>query len=70
MRKGRKMPIYTVKNETLDEEIGEIYWRGSWRQYVFSADDGVDMSAGCMEEVFIFIKDRMREWLNKPIKRK
>ena len=37
LKKGRKMHKYKVHNNKFGEEIGIIYWRGGWRQYVFQA---------------------------------
>lgn len=41
---GKKLHKYTVINNQYFERIGIIHWRGGWRQYVFQADSGVDMS--------------------------
>ena len=35
--KGLKLRKYKVFNDKLGQEIGEIHWRGGWRQYVFQA---------------------------------
>ncbi len=37
LEKGRKLHKYKVRNHDLYETIGEIHWRGGWRQYVFQA---------------------------------
>ncbi len=38
LKKGAKLHKYLVTNSTFNENIGEIHWRGGWRQYVFTAD--------------------------------
>ena len=58
--KGRKTHIYKVYNKKLDNLVGEIHWRGGWRQYVFEADREIDMSRSCMKEVIKFIDKLMK----------
>lgn len=62
LEKGRKMHKYQVRNHVLGGTIGEIHWRGGWRQYVFEAEPEIDMSVSCMKEVTEFIKGLMKEW--------
>lgn len=38
LEKGKKLHKYKVINSTFCQVIGEIHWRGGWRQYVFTAD--------------------------------
>ena len=57
-----KMIKYIVINKRYDEEIGIIHWRGGWRQYVFQASDGIDMSRSCQKEIIEFINKLMKEW--------
>lgn len=59
---GKKMLKYKVINAQFNEHIGEIHWRGGWRQYVFQALPEVDMSRSCMEEIMLFISALMDEW--------
>ncbi len=37
LEKDRKMHKYEVRNKSMGGVIGEIHWRGGWRQYVFQA---------------------------------
>ena len=62
---GKKMVKYAVINTTFRQEIGTIHFRGGWRQYVFRAHDGVDMSRGCNIEIGIFIDKIMDQWKDK-----
>ncbi len=62
LEKGRKLAKYSVINHKFGDVIGQIHWRGGWRQYVFEADAGIDMSRSCMKEVVIFIDKLMKEW--------
>ena len=62
LEKGRKLPKYSVINHKFGDVIGEIHWRGGWRQYVFEAEPGIEMSVSCMKEVIEFIKGLMKEW--------
>lgn len=60
--RGRKLPRYDVINKKTGEEIGFIHWHGGWRQYVFQAEPGVDMSRSCQKEVIKFIDEIMKKW--------
>jgi len=62
LEKGKKMYRYVVFNEQFDERIGDIRWRGGWRQYVFQALPEIDMSRSCMKELISFIDSLMKEW--------
>lgn len=57
-----KLPRYKVINKKLDYRIGEIHWRGGWRQYVFQADNHIDMSRSCQKEIIKKIDKLMKEW--------
>ena len=63
--KGRKLHIYKVYNKKLDQTIGEIHWRGGWRQYVSQTLPGVDVSRSCHKEFVKFIDKLMKEWKEK-----
>ncbi len=62
LEKGRKLHKYEVRNFVLGGTIGEIHWRGGWRQYVFEAREGIDMSRSCQKEIIKFIDKLMKEW--------
>lgn len=62
LEKGAKLHKYWVVNTTFDEIIGEIHWRGGWRQYVFQAKPQIDMSRNCQKEIVKFIDKLMKEW--------
>lgn len=61
----KKTKTLDVLNITLGENIGEIHWRGGWRQYVFQAKPGIDMSRSCMREIIKKIDELMEEWRDK-----
>lgn len=62
LKKGLKLHTYDVINEQFGQKIGVIRWRGGWRQYVFRADNEVDMSRGCHKEINKFIDNLMKKW--------
>ena len=61
LEKGRKLHKYKIINHTLNQEIGEIHWRGGWRQYVSHCPDA-DISRSCHKEILKFIDKLMKEW--------
>lgn len=67
LKKGSKLHTYKVTNNTHYYEIGEIHWRGGWRQYVFMAKPEIDMSRSCQKEIIKFIDGLMREWKKRSI---
>jgi hypothetical protein len=68
LEKGLKLNKYKVFNDNLFQTIGEIHWRGGWRQYVFQALPETDMSRSCHKEIDKFIDKLMKEWKNKKKK--
>ncbi len=62
LKKGRKLHRYNVWNNKFHYSIGEIHWRGGWRQYVFQALPKIDMSRSCFKEINKFIDGLMKEW--------
>lgn len=70
LRKDEKLHRYRVYNHTLYETIGEIHWRGGWRQFVFQALPKIDMSRGCHKQIDNYIDKLMEEWKNKQREKK
>lgn len=64
-RKGEKLYRYKVHNHNFMYDIGEIHWRGGWRQYVFRAIPEIDMSRSCHKEIDKFIDKLMKKWKKK-----
>ena len=64
LEKGSKLYKYKVINTHFSEEIGNIHWRGGWRQYVFQALPKIDMSRSCQKEIIKFIDKLMDDWKN------
>lgn len=66
--KGRKTPVYNVWR-TGGIFLGTIHWRGSWRQLVWTQEPNVDMSKGCLKELWDkveeFEKERAKEKENE-----
>lgn len=62
LQKGQKLNKYNVINDTFEQHIGIIHWRGGWRQYVFMADPNIDMSRSCHKVIDDFIDNLMKEW--------
>lgn len=67
LQEGTKMRKYAVWNDQFNYVIGEIHWRGGWRQYVFQAKPDIDMSRSCQKEIIVFIDKLMEEWRTKSI---
>lgn len=65
LKKGAKLHKYKVINTKFDYGIGEIHWRGGWRQYVFESKPNIDMSRSCQKEIIKFIDKLMKEWKTK-----
>lgn len=65
LEKGKKLNKYKIFNHNLFQTIGEIHWRGGWRQYVSQTLPNVDMSRSCQKEIIKFIDKLMKEWRNK-----
>ena len=66
---GQKLHKYKVINKRFRVTIGEIRWRGGWRQYVFNALPDIDMSRSCHKEIDTFIDKLMGERKKKEVKR-
>jgi hypothetical protein len=62
LKPGCKLNEYAVINDQFQEQIGIIHFRGGWRQYVFQAQPGIDMSRSCHREIDAFIDKLMAEW--------
>lgn len=65
LKKGLKLHKYEVRNFVKGGIIGEIHWRGGWRQYVFQAQEGIDMSRSCQKEIIKFTDKLMKDWRAK-----
>lgn len=61
-RKKEKLHRYRVHNHNFMYDIGEIHWRGGWRQYVFQAIPNIDMARSCHKVIDKFIDKLMKEW--------
>lgn len=62
LEKGKKLNKYKVFNHNLMQTIGEIHWRGGWRQYTFMALPKIDMSRSCQKEIIKFTDKLMKKW--------
>lgn len=41
--------------------LGMVGWWSPWRQYCFSANDHIVLSAGCLKDITSFIEELMAE---------
>lgn len=64
LEKGLKLHKYKIWNRHLYQDIGTIYWRGGWRQYV-SYCPNAEISKSCHIEIAKFIDKLMKEWRAK-----
>lgn len=52
---------WEVLSKSHGSVIGTIGWYGGWRQYVFFPKQQTIWSAGCLDDVASFIRERMAE---------
>lgn len=53
-RKTQVWIIYAKRNMAV---LGQVSWKGSWRQYAFKPTDGSVFNPGCMDEVSAFCRE-------------
>lgn len=58
---GKKTKIFRIWNKVTKDDLGEIKWNGSWRQYCFYPDSYTFWAKGCLLEVAEFINKLMFE---------
>ena len=58
---GEKTNKWFVVARRGDKVLGEIKWRGAWRQYCFSPAVGTVFNVGCMHAICEFITDEMEQ---------
>lgn len=56
-----KTKIFSITNIHYGEEIGVIKWYGAWHQYCFFPSPNTVYSAGCLDDVAVFMSDLMQE---------
>ncbi len=59
--KGQKTKRFLVYSTHSNDLLGYIHWRSSWRCYVMSYDNDIDMSLSCGKELDNFMEILERE---------
>lgn len=60
-----KTKIFYVKNKKSNEIIAMIYWRNTWRKYVWTSMGEIDFDDNCTQDILDFVKDLMTEHKQK-----
>lgn len=55
--KGQKTKRFYVYSNHSDDLLGIIKWKPSWRCYVMSYEDDIEMSLSCNKELDIFMEN-------------
>lgn len=58
-RKRSPLDKPIILHERPPEVLGQIYWYGPWRQYIFEPLEETIWSKGCMQQVQDFLKELM-----------
>lgn len=58
---GRKTNVYSCRNKKSTDELGQVKWYASWRQYTFCPNPRIVLSAGCLTDIRNFIAALMHE---------
>lgn len=53
-RKTQVWIIYAKRNMAV---LGQVSWKGSWRQYAFRPSDGSVFNPGCMDDLSAFCRE-------------
>ncbi len=73
-QKGKKTDVWSVdkidSNIEVQSCLGWIQFDWAWRQYVFVADANTKWSAGCMDQISVFLKEQNEKWRKKLRSRK
>ena len=62
--KTHKTQLWTVKNKKSNAVLGNIYWYGAWRQYIFEPYDAI-FNTGCLADIYKFMMALNGEWLGE-----
>ena len=65
--KRAKTRVWDVASKSSGAILGRISWYGAWRQYVFFPAGGSLYSAGCLNDLASFIRERMAERRKPPV---
>lgn len=57
-KKTKKYEVYSTHDGSY---LGDVYWRGSWRQYVMHFEGECDWSTECMAQCSKFLAKLMKE---------
>ncbi len=61
IKKYPKTNRYAVVSRKFGDVIGNIYWFGGWRQYVFEAEPAIIWNRDCLTEIIAFIEFLMEK---------
>ncbi len=59
-RAGLKTRRREIRNLRDGYALGDVYWYGDWRQYVFQPEPGTEFSASYLREIVEFL-DRLNK---------
>lgn len=52
-----KTERWAINNTTQGARLAVVEWNGRWRQYVVNVNAGTTWSAGCLRDVFEFLRE-------------
>ena len=55
-----KHPVYRIFNNKSGDQLGVISYYRSWRQYVFSSQEGCAFNNSCLRDVLDFMELQIR----------
>ena len=58
---NRKTQTYGVRSKFDNYFLGEVKWKGQWRQYCFFPNTDCVFSKDCLEDVVLLIKELMEK---------
>ena len=68
--KGRKTPIFIVRNKNNSVLLGQINFYPQWRKYVFEPTDDVIFDTSCLKDILSFMEEQQKEWKENLINEK
>ena len=60
--KGRKTPIFIVRNKNNFVLLGQINFYPQWRKYVFEPSEDVIFDTSCLKDIISFMEEQQKEW--------
>jgi hypothetical protein len=50
-----KTSIWSCRNSSHGEELGQVKWNGGWMQYIYAPSGPAIYSAGCLRDIAEFL---------------